>query len=218
MPDFAPRDNSFAAQIHLHSTLEYPILAPLTFRGVLRIDIVKMTIRTYASSTPVLETGVYVDATALVIGDVTIGAESSIWPMVVVRGDVNRIMIGHHSNIQDASVLHVTHDNEQAGKRGYPLTIGNYVTVGHKALLHACTIGDYSLIGMGAIIMDGAVVQEKVIVGAGSLVTPGKRLDSGYLYLGNPARKVRPLTADELAYPEYSAKHYVELKNRHAGR
>ncbi|MBF8269571.1 MAG: anhydrase family 3 protein [Gammaproteobacteria bacterium] len=209
--------NSFAEQIHLHSVREYLILAPLTFRGGLRIDRARMTIRTYTGNTPVLGAGVYIDATALVLGAVAIGAESSIWPMVVVRGDVNRITIGHHTNIQDASVLHVTHENEQAGEPGYPLTIGNYVSVGHKALLHACTIGDYCLIGMGAIIMDAAVVQEKVIVGAGSLVTPGKQLESGYLYVGNPARKVRPLTADELAYPEYLAMHYVELKNRHVG-
>ena len=176
-----------------------------------------MTIRTFAGITPVIGAGVYVDVTALVTGNVTIGAESSIWPMVVVRGDVNRIIIGHHTNIQDAAVLHVTHDNEQTGKTGYPLTVGNFVTVGHQALLHACTIGDYCLIGMGAIIMDAAVVQEKVIVGAGSLVAPGKRLESGYLYVGNPARKVRPLTADELDFLEYQARHYVELKNRHAG-
>ena len=175
-----------------------------------------MTIRNFAGSTPALGAGVYVDATALVIGEVTIGADTSIWPMVVVRGDVNRITIGHHTNIQDGSVLHVTHDNELAGKSGYPLSIGNYVTVGHKALLHACTIGDYCLIGMGAIIMDAAVVQEKVIVGAGSLVAPGKTLESGYLYVGNPARQTRPLRPEELRTLEYQARHYVELKNRHA--
>ena len=174
-----------------------------------------MNIRPYAGITPSLEHGVYIDATALVIGDVYIGAESSIWPMTVIRGDVNRIRIGHHTNIQDGSVLHVTHVNEQSGTAGLPLTVGNFVTVGHKALLHACTIGDYCLIGMGAIIMDAAVVQEKVIVGAGSLVAPGKTLESGWLYTGNPARKSRPLSDNELHYPEYLARHYVELKDKH---
>lgn len=174
-----------------------------------------MNIRTFAGNTPILEAGVYVDATALVIGAVTIGRDSSVWPMTVVRGDVNRITIGHHTNIQDGSVLHVTHENTLDGSTGYPLYIGNYVTVGHRALLHACTIMDYCLIGMGAIIMDDAVVAENVIVGAGSLVTPGRKLESGYLYVGNPARKARKLTEVELQLPEYLARHYVELKNKH---
>ena len=176
-----------------------------------------MNIRKYAGMMPSIGHGVYVDTAALVIGDVMIGDESSIWPMTVVRGDVNRISIGHHSNIQDGSVLHVTHANEQSGAQGLSLTVGNFVTVGHKALLHACTIGDYCLIGMGAIIMDGVVVQEKVIVGAGSLVAPGKVLESGWLYTGNPARKSRRLSDAELDYPEYLARHYVELKNAHSG-
>ena len=175
-----------------------------------------MNIRPYAGITPSIESSGFVDSTALVIGDVHIGADSSIWPMTVVRGDVNRITIGHHTNIQDGSVLHVTHTNEQSGTEGLPLIVGNFVTVGHKALLHACTIGDYCLIGMGAIIMDAAVVQEKVIVGAGSLVAPGKILESGWLYTGNPARKSRRLSDAELDYPEYLARHYVELKNEHA--
>lgn len=174
-----------------------------------------MSIRTYEGITPVLETGVYIDETALVIGDVTIGADSSIWPMAVVRGDVNKITIGHHTNIQDGSVLHVTHEYTQAGINGYQLNIGNFITVGHKVILHGCTICDYCLIGMGAIIMDDAVVQEKVMVGAGSLVAPGKNLESGYLYLGSPARKVRELSHEELKTLEYSAAHYVELKNKH---
>jgi len=174
-----------------------------------------MTTRNFADNSPVLGAGVYIDAMALVLGAVTIGAESSIWPMAVVRGDVNRISIGHHTNIQDGSVLHVTHDNEQGGKPGRPLAVGDFVTVGHKALLHACTVGDYCLIGMGAIIMDGAVVRDRVIVGAGSLVPPGKILESGFLYLGNPVRKVRPLLPEEMDSLEYQARHYVELKNRH---
>lgn len=175
-----------------------------------------INIRSYAGITPSMGQGVYIDASAVVIGDVTIGAESSVWPMVVVRGDVNHITIGHHTNIQDGSVLHVTHKNEQAGTDGLALAIGNFVTVGHKALLHACTIGDYCLIGMGAIIMDGAEVPDKVIVGAGSLVAPGKLLESRWLYTGNPARKSRPLSEAELRFPEYLARHYVQLKNEHA--
>ena len=175
-----------------------------------------MNIRSYAGITPSIGQGVYIDPSAVVIGDVRIGAESSIWPLVVVRGDVNRITIGHHTNIQDGSVLHVTHKNEQAGTDGLALLIGNYVTVGHKALLHACTVGDYCLIGMGAIIMDDAELPDKVIIGAGSLVAPGKRLESGWLYTGNPARKSRPLRDDELGYPEYLARHYAELKNKHS--
>ena len=164
---------------------------------------------------PVIDPTAYIDELALVIGNVTIGKDSSIWPMTVVRGDVNSIKIGHDTNIQDGSVLHVTHENTLLGVRGYSLNIGNYVTVGHKALLHACTIEDYCLIGMGAIIMDNAIVNEKVIVGAGSLVAPGKKLESGYLYVGNPARKARKLTNEELELPEYLAGHYVGLKNSH---
>ena len=162
-----------------------------------------MNIRTYQGIAPVVDASAYIDDAALVIGNVTIGAESSIWPMTVVRGDVNWISIGHHTNIQDGSVLHVTHENCLQDMPGYPLNIGNYVTVGHKALLHACTIEDYCLVGMGAIIMDNAVVREKVIVGAGSVVGPGKILESGYLYVGNPARKARKLSTEELELPVY---------------
>jgi len=157
---------------------------------------------------------VYVDEQALVSGDVKIGANSSIWPMSVVRGDVNSIEIGERTNIQDGCVLHVTHDSEFA-EGGMPLRIGDNVTVGHKAVLHACTIEDRCLIGMGAIVLDGAVVRSGAIVGAGALVPPNKDLQGGYLYVGAPVRQARELTGKEKRFLNYSAEHYVRLKDRH---
>ena len=169
-------------------------------------------IREYKGVTPTIHETVYVDESALVIGDVTIGAESSVWPMVVIRGDMQSISIGHHTNIQDGSVLHITHDHDKV-PGGLPLIIGNGVTVGHKALLHACTIGDHCLIGMSATVMDGAIVQDDVVVAAGSLVTPGKVLESGYLYAGSPARKIRALKESEIEYQRYAATQYSKLKD-----
>lgn len=173
-------------------------------------------IRRFEAFEPILEAGAWVDETALVVGDVTLGADSSVWPMSVVRGDVNFIRIGACTNIQDGSVLHVTHDNE-AAPGGHPLVIGDEVTVGHRVTLHACRIGNRCLIGMGAIVLDGAVVPDETLIGAGSLVPPRRELEGGYLWLGNPVRRVRALTADEKGYLRYSAEHYVRLKNRHAG-
>jgi len=149
-----------------------------------------------------------------VVGDVSIGEDASLWPMVVARGDVNSIIIGARTNIQDGSVLHVTADNEY-NPGGSPLVIGEDVTVGHGAILHACTIGNFSLVGMGATVLDGAVIEDRVMVGAGALVAPGKTLASGYLYVGSPARQVRPLKEKELSWLEYSSAHYVMLKNNH---
>lgn len=173
-----------------------------------------MTVRDFESRQPTIADSAYIDATALVIGDVTIGADVSLWPMVVARGDIHSIQIGARSNIQDGSILHVTHDGPFA-PQGYGLTIGKSVTVGHKAILHGCTIGDHCLIGMGTTIMDGAYLEPQTMVGAGSLVTPGKHLQSGYLWMGTPARQVRTLRAEELDFLNYSADFYVELKNRH---
>ncbi len=173
-----------------------------------------MAIRSYQGHSPTIASSAYVDDAAVVIGDVTIGADSSIWPMVAIRGDVHRITIGQRSNIQDGAVLHVTADN-QFNPGGFPLTLGDGVTVGHNATLHACTIEDYALIGMGATVLDGALVQAKAMVGAGTVVAPGKVIEGGYLWLGSPARKVRALTEKELAYLTFSARHYVDLKNRH---
>ncbi len=173
-----------------------------------------MTIRTLQDKTPNIADSAFVDESALVIGDVTIGEDSSIWPMTVVRGDVQKITIGKRTNIQDACVLHVTHDGEYS-PGGFPLNIGDGVTAGHRATLHACTIGDYCLIGMSATIMDGAVLGDRLIIGAGSLVPAGKKLEGGYLYVGTPVKQVRPLNEEELKSLEYSADHYVEVKNMH---
>jgi carbonic anhydrase/acetyltransferase-like protein (isoleucine patch superfamily) len=173
-----------------------------------------MTIRSLQGKTPDIADSAFVDETALVIGDVTIGEDSSIWPMTVVRGDVQKITIGKRTNIQDACVLHVTHDCIYT-PGGFPLTIGDGVTAGHRATLHACTIGDYCLIGMSATIMDGAVLGDRLIIGAGSLVPAGKQLEGGHLYVGSPVKQLRPLNEDELKSLEYSADHYVEVKNMH---
>ena len=166
-------------------------------------------IRPFKQLWPEISASAYIDPHAVVIGDVKIGAQASVWPMVVIRGDVNSIRIGECSNIQDGSVLHVTHHS--ASQSGFSLTLGARVTVGHQVTLHGCTVHDDSLIGMGSTVLDGAVVESHVLLGAGSLVSPGKVLESGYLWLGRPAKKVRPLTPDELAYFGYSAEHYQSL-------
>ncbi len=177
-------------------------------------------IRKFESNTPSIHPSAYIDETALVSGEVEIGEDSSVWPMTVIRGDVNHIKIGKRTNIQDASVLHVTHaSNEHSVKVtdaqiGYPLIIGDDVTVGHKALLHACMIGNRVLVGMGSIIMDGVIVEDETIIAAGSLVPPKKILESGFLWVGSPAKKARPLTDKEKGYLKYSAEHYVRLKTR----
>ena len=173
-----------------------------------------MNIRTYNNITPDLADNVYIDGTALVIGDVNIGADSSVWPMSVVRGDVHCIRIGSNTNIQDHSVLHVSHESEYSPE-GNPLNIGNYVTVGHRVILHGCTVADNCVIGMGSTVMDGAVINEGVMLGAGSLVSPNKELESGYLWMGIPAKKIRPLTEKEKSYLRYSAEHYVRIKDRY---
>lgn len=173
-----------------------------------------MTVRNYNKISPKIGDGVFVDDMALVVGDVTIGEDSSVWPMVAVRGDVHSISIGKRTNIQDGSVLHVTADNE-FNPGGHALKIGDEVTVGHGAILHACTVEDRSLIGMGATVLDGAVVKTNVMVAAGTLVPPGKVLESGYLYLGNPVRQARALKEKEIEYFSFSAQHYVDLKNKH---
>ncbi len=173
-----------------------------------------MTIRTFQDKTPDIADTAFVDETAIVIGDVTIGADSSLWPMVVARGDVHSITIGERTNIQDASVLHVTHDGKYT-PGGFPLNIGDNVTVGHRVTLHACTVGNLCLIGMSATIMDGAVIGEKSIIAAGALVPTGKELEGGYLYVGSPVKRVRALTDEELESLEYSANHYVKMKDMH---
>ncbi|WAC45982.1 gamma carbonic anhydrase family protein [Pseudomonas sp. SL4(2022)] len=173
-----------------------------------------MAIRTYQEFTPQLGERVFVDASAVVLGDVHIGSDSSVWPLVVIRGDMHRIRIGERSSIQDGSVLHITHAGP-FNPDGYPLIIGDEVTVGHNVTLHGCTLGKRILVGMGSIIMDGAVVQDEVVIGAGSLVPPGKVLESGFLYVGSPVKQARPLTDKERNFFSYSAANYVRLKDQH---
>jgi carbonic anhydrase/acetyltransferase-like protein (isoleucine patch superfamily) len=171
-----------------------------------------MAIRPYKGILPQLGARVYVDDSAVVIGDVVLGEDASVWPQCSVRGDVNRIRIGARSNIQDNTVMHVTHKYPDLPE-GRACVVGDDVTVGHQCVLHACTIGNECLIGMGSIVLDGAVLHDRVLLGAGSLVTEGKELEGGYLWLGRPAKKVRPLTEQELKWFAYSAKHYVKLKD-----
>lgn len=173
-----------------------------------------MTIRSFQGKAPQLGERVLVDPSAVVIGDVEIGADSSIWPLVTIRGDMHRIRIGARTSVQDGSVLHITHAGP-FNPDGFPLTIGDDVTIGHKALLHGCTIGSRILIGMGTIVMDGAVIEDEVILGAGSLVPPGKVLKGGHLYVGSPARAARALTEKERAFFSYTAANYVKLKDQH---
>lgn len=153
-----------------------------------------------------------IDPSSVVIGNVELADDVSVWPLVAIRGDVNAVRIGARSNIQDGSILHVTHQSAH-NPEGFPLLIGENVTIGHKAMLHGCTIGNRVLVGMGSILLDGAIIEDDVMIGAGSLVTPGKRLASGYLYLGSPARQVRPLTPEELEGLIYSANNYVRWKD-----
>ncbi len=152
----------------------------------------------------------YIHPSAQIIGEVILGADVSVWCNAVIRGDVNHIHIGAGTNIQDLSMLHVSHKSAWDAL-GAPLLIGERVTVGHSVILHGCTIGDECLIGMGSIVMDKAVLEPRVLLGAGSLVPEGKTLQGGYLYLGRPAKQLRPLTAEELAYFDYSAQHYMRL-------
>lgn len=170
-----------------------------------------MNVRSYKGIHPQLGARVFVDPSAVVIGRVQLGDDVSVWPTTVIRGDVNGISIGARSNIQDGSVLHCTSPYTEM-PNGIPLVIGEDVTVGHGVILHACTIGNFCLIGMGATVLDGAVLEDYVFIGAGAVVTPGKRLTSG-LYLGSPARRVRDLTEREIAELQESSEHYVKLKN-----
>lgn len=170
-----------------------------------------MPVQPYLGLRPKLGPGTYVDPTALVIGDVETGEDVSIWPMAVVRGDVNRIRIGDRSNVQDGSVLHVSRPYP-GNDSGWPLLIGDDVVIAHKVVVHGCTIGNRVLVGIGAIVLDGVVVEDDVTIGAGAVVTPGKRLESGGLYVGNPARRARELSPTEVARIPIMASWYVNLK------
>ena len=176
-----------------------------------------MPTRPYRGVLPTLDEGVFIDPMALVIGDVVLGRDVSIWPMAVVRGDVNYIRVGARSNVQDGSVLHVSRPYP-GSEAGFPLIVGEDVVIGHKVTVHGCTIGNRVLVGIGAIVLDGVVVEDEVMIGAGSVVTPGKRLESGGLYVGSPARRVRELTAAERARIPAMAGFYVDLKNEYQDR
>ncbi|MGC9386373.1 MAG: gamma carbonic anhydrase family protein [Hydrogenovibrio sp.] len=172
-----------------------------------------MSVRPYLTDWPELHSTAWVDASAVVIGKCALAEEVSIWPNATLRGDVNAIEIGARSNIQDGTVCHTTHDSPIT--KGSRCIVGADVTVGHNAVLHGCIIEDECLIGMGAVVLDNAVVQKHVLVGANSLVPAGKVLESGYLYLGSPVKRVRALTDDEKAFFKYSAAHYVSLKQQY---
>jgi len=151
---------------------------------------------------PKLGRGVFIAKTATVVGDVTLGAHASVWYGAVLRGDINRIAVGHHSNIQDNAVLHLADD--------FPCLLGNWVTVGHSAVVHACQVGDECLIGMGAVILDGAVIGKQSIIGAKALVTQGTKIPPGSLVLGAPGKVVRKLSAEERAGLKWWAQKYVD--------
>jgi carbonic anhydrase/acetyltransferase-like protein (isoleucine patch superfamily) len=176
-----------------------------------------MTLRPYLEHFPVTGERVYVDPAATVIGDVVLGDDASIWPGCVVRGDVNHIRIGARTNVQDGTIVHVTHEGPYTRPGGLPTLIANDVTIGHGAIIHACTIDEFALIGMGARLLDGCHVQRFGFVGAGAVVSPGKVVGEGELWLGSPARFARKLTDRELEQLQYSAGHYVRLKDRYLG-
>ena len=170
-------------------------------------------IEVYQGVHPTIPGSAFVHDSAVVIGDVTLGDSVSVWPTAVLRGDVHRIEIGAGSNIQDGSIVHVAHEGPY--QSGYPAIVGEEVTVGHRAVIHACRIGSRVLVGMGAMVLDGAVVEDEVILGAGTLVPPGRHLTGGQLYLGSPARAVRALTETEREQLSYSARHYIRVMDRH---
>ena len=174
-------------------------------------------IRAYRDHLPRLGERVYVDPAATVIGDVELGDDVSLWPQVVVRGDVNFVRIGARSNLQDGTVVHVSHDGPHAKLGGFATVIGEDVTIGHKAVVHACRIGNGALVGMGAILLDGVEVGEHAFIGAGALVPPGKIVGARELWVGNPARRVRTLDDAAVEGLLYSAAHYVRLKDEYLG-
>ena len=171
-------------------------------------------IRTFDGIRPALAESCFVDETALVIGDVVLAEDVSVWPMAVIRADVNSVRIGARSNVQDFTMIHQSHKS-QKDPAGAPVVIGEDVTIGHHVTLHGCLIGDRVLVGMGAIVLDKAVIESDVIIGAGSLVPPGKRLASGYLYVGSPVKQARRLTDEERTFLTYSTAHYVRLAAKH---
>ena len=169
-------------------------------------------IRSYLEHSPTIDSSCYVDDMSVVIGDVQLAENVSVWPFAVIRGDVNSIRIGKNSNVQDHCMLHVSHKN-QSKPNGSPLMIGEDVTVGHHVTLHGCTIGNRVLVGINTVVLDDVIIEDDVIIGAGSLVPPRKVLKSGFLYVGSPVQQVRPLTEKELELLSYSALRYVKVKD-----
>ena len=172
----------------------------------------RISVRPYKEYTPKIAESCFVDPSATVIGDVVLDNDCSVWPSAVIRGDMHKIRIGQNTNVQDNAVLHITHAS-RFNLDGWPLLIGEEVTIGHAAVLHGCTLGNRILVGIGAIILDGAIIEDEVMVGAGTLVPPGKTLTSGYLYVGSPCKQARTLKDEEKEFFSYSAKNYVDLKN-----
>ncbi len=173
-------------------------------------------IEAFEGNTPAIHPDAFVHKMAFVNGHTKIGAQSNVWPMAVIRGDINTIEIGARTNVQDGAVLHVSHDSPYSKAGGAPLIIGDDVTIGHNATIHGCTLHNLCLVGMGTVVLDGAVVESEVMVGAGSLVPPYKTLESGYLYVGSPVKQIRRLKETEIEFLKHSAKHYVELAKRTA--
>jgi carbonic anhydrase/acetyltransferase-like protein (isoleucine patch superfamily) len=165
------------------------------------MDAIDKQLHTFLGKKPAFGTGVYLARGAVVLGDVTLGNYSSVWCNAVLRGDINRIAVGHHTNIQDSAVLHLADD--------FPCIVGNYVTIGHAAIVHACTIGDQVLVGIGSAILDGAVIGEESLVGA--VVTPGTQIPPRSLVLGSPAKVARELTPQERADLKILAEKYVRV-------
>lgn len=173
-----------------------------------------MNIRPFLNTLPQIAENNYIDESAVIIGDVIIEENSSVWVHAVIRGDVNEIRIGKRTNIQDLSMLHVSKKTPEK-PNGSPLIIGDDVTVGHHVILHGCTVGNRVLVGMGSTILDDAVIEDDVMIGAGSLVPPRKRLESGFLYMGSPVKAVRALTDAEKQHLHDSAQHYVNVANQY---
>lgn len=173
-----------------------------------------MSILAFNEHTPKIGLHVWIDPTATIIGDVIIGNNCSIWPNVVIRGDIHQIRIGEGTNVQDGSIIHVTHASKYH-PNGYPTIIGNNVTIGHRVILHGCQVGDECLVGMNSTIMDGANIPNHTYIGANSLIPPNQTLQSKHLWLGQPAKKIRELEKEELEFLQYSAKQYEKLKDEY---
>ena len=171
-----------------------------------------MKINAYKNHLPTIHESAYIDDSAKIIGDVIVGKDSSIWAMTTMRGDVAKITIGERTNIQEGCILHGSPKCDFY-KDDFPVVIGNDVSIGHGVILHGCKIGDKCLIGIGTIILDGAEIESEIIIAAGSLVPPNKKLQSGYLYVGSPVKQMRALTETEKKHLAFNADYYLKLKN-----